>query len=125
MHTFQAELEKLQEQNGALQQEIVGVRQQLETEQEEIKIEKTKIQAQRAARGSKEMELRSKIIACTIGKWTNQALAWAVSLWMQRTLENRLLRCFYVCTREEIECARVYVFYIHTHIHTYAYSSYI
>ena len=108
-------MEKLQEQNEALQQEIVGVRQQLETEQEEIKIEKSKIQAQRAAR---EMELRSKIIARTIGTWTNQALAGAVWLWTQRTLENRLLRCFYVHARR-IECARVYVFYIHTHIHKY------
>ena len=124
MHTYQAELEKVQQQNEAL-------RQQLETEQEEMKVDKTKIQVQRAARGSKEMEhvssssydmLRSKIIAHTIGKWINQSLAGAVSLWTQHTLENRQLRCVgvFMCARthaQRIECTRVRVF--HAYSHTY------
>ncbi len=106
-HSYQAELKKLLQKNEALQQEIIGVRQQLYTEQEEMKVEKTKIQEQQVARGSKEMELRSKIIAGTIGKWTHQALAGTVSLWTQHTLDNRQLRCVQVClcvharTREE------------------------
>ncbi len=131
MHTYQVELEKLLQQNEALQQEIVGVRLQFYTEQEEIKIEQTQIQAQRAARGSKEMELvqarlqllRSKIIAGIIGKWTHQSLAGTFSLWKQHTLQNRQLRCEGVLMRarthaRRIERANVYAFYMHTHIHT-------
>ena len=122
MHTYQVELEKLLQQNEALQQEIVGVRLQFYTEQEEIKIEQTQIQAQRAAR---EMELRSKIIAGTIGKWTHQALAGTVSLWTQHTLDNRQLRCVQVClcvhvrTREKqnahvCTCSTCILPYMHT-----------
>ena len=125
MHSYQAELKKLLQQNETLQQEIVGVRQQLYTEQEEIKVEKTKIQEQRGARGSKEMELRSKIIAGTIGKWNNQTLARTVSLWTQHTLDNRQLRCVQVClcmhvrTREKqnahvCTCSTCILPYMHT-----------
>jgi hypothetical protein len=125
MHSYQAELKRLLQQNEALQQEIVGVRQQLYTEQEEIKVEKIKIQEQRGARGSKEMELRSKIIAGTIGKWNHQALARTVSLWTQHTLDNHQLRCVQVClcvhvrTREKqnahvCTCSTCILPYMHT-----------
>eukprot|EP00802_Teleaulax_amphioxeia_P003351 Tamp_03354.p1 GENE.Tamp_03354~~Tamp_03354.p1 ORF type:complete len:1136 (-),score=161.54 Tamp_03354:370-3582(-) len=82
----------LKRQNEALQQEVTGLRQQLVEEQETFELEKTTFKAQRAARGSREQELRNKIIARALARWTHLSLSGALSAWYSALQASRTQR---------------------------------
>jgi len=61
-------------------------------EQETFELEKTSFKAQRAARGSREQELRNKIIARALARWTHLSLSGALSAWYSALQASRTQR---------------------------------